>query len=133
MPHQRHGGVAHGPKPRDYSQKINRKVKLLALQRALFDRAQAGGISVIESFEFEVPKTKVFNSVLNNIIPSAGKVLVVDDVFTQNTALSARNVDGLSMTEAGNLNALDLVRSRNILISAKGIETLITRANGGES
>jgi large subunit ribosomal protein L4 len=88
---------------------------------------------VIESFDFEAPKTKIFNSVLNNIIPSSSKVLVVDDVFTQNTALSARNVDGLSMTEAGNLNALDLVRSRNILISAKGIETLITRANGGES
>ena len=133
VPHQRHGGVAHGPKPRDYSQKINRKMKQLALQRALFERAQSGGISVIESFDFDAPKTKVFNSVLKNIMPSSGKVLVVDDVFAQNTALSARNVDGLSMIEAGNLNALDLVRSRNILISAKGIETLITRANGGES
>lgn len=133
VPHQRHGGVAHGPKPRDYSQKINRKMKLLAFQRALFERAQAGGISVIESFDFEAPKTKLFHSVLKNILPRAGKVLVVDDVFAQNTALSARNVGGLSMTEAGNLNALDLVRARNVLISAKGIETLITRANGGES
>ena len=93
---------------------------------------RAKGIA-IESFDFEAPKTKLFHSVLKNILPSAGKVLVVDDVFAQNTALSARNVGGLSMTEAGNLNALDLVRARNVLISAKGIETLITRANGGES
>ena len=49
VPHQRHGGVAHGPKPRDFSQKINRKMKSLAFQRALFERATDGGISVIES------------------------------------------------------------------------------------
>ena len=54
VPHQRHGGIAHGPKPRDFSQKINRKMKSLAFQRALFERATDGGISVIESIQINL-------------------------------------------------------------------------------
>jgi len=132
-PHQRHGGVAHGPRPRDYSQKINRKMKKLALRRALFDRASAGGISVIEAFEVKEPKTKLFNQVLTSVLPERGKVLVVDDAFENNAALAARNIDGVSLSEAGNLSVVDLVRYRQILVSSKGIETILARANGGAS
>ncbi|MFU8847353.1 MAG: 50S ribosomal protein L4 [Opitutales bacterium] len=132
VPHQRHGGVAHGPKPRDYSQKINRKMKALAFQRALFDRATEGGLSVIEAFEVKEPKTKLFNQVLTAVLPKRGKVLIVDDQFENNAALAARNVEGVSLSEAGNLSTLDVVRYRHILVSAKGIETIIARANGGE-
>ncbi len=133
VPHQRHGGVAHGPKPRDYSQKINRKMKTLAFQRALFERASEGGLSVIEAFEVEAPKTKLFNKVLTTVLPARGKVLIVDDQFENNAALAARNVKGVSLSEAGNLSTLDVVRYRHILVSSKGIETIIARANGGES
>lgn len=132
VPHQRHGGVAHGPKPRDYSQKINRKMKALAFQRALFDRATEGGLSVIEAFEVKEPKTKLFNQVLTAVLPKRGKVLIVDDQFENNAALAARNVEGVTLSEAGNLSTLDVVRYRHILVSAKGIETIIARANGGE-
>lgn len=130
VPHQRHGGVAHGPKPRDYSQKINRKMRLLALQRALFERATAGGLSVIEGFNAEAPKTKLISSVITNVIPKKGKVLIVDDSFEINAALAARNIEGLSMSESGNLSVLDIVKFRNVLVSAKAIETIIARANG---
>lgn len=133
VPHQRHGGVAHGPKPRDYSQKINRKMKTLAFQRALFERATAGGISVIQGFEVSEPKTKIFNKVLTAVLPERGKVLVVDDTFEVNAALAARNVEGVSLTEAGSLSVVDIVRYRHILVSEKGIETVLARANGGES
>ena len=133
VPHQRHGGVAHGPKPRDYSQKINRKMKTLAFQRALFERATAGGISVIQAFEVSEPKTKIFNKVLTAVLPERGKVLVVDDAFEMNAALAARNVEGVSLTEAGSLSVADIVRYRHILVSEKGIETVLARANGGES
>jgi large subunit ribosomal protein L4 len=133
VPHQRHGGVAHGPKPRDYSQKINRKMKVLAFQRALFDRASEGGISVIEALEVKEPKTKLFNKVLTSMLPERGKVLIVDDQFENNAALAARNIEGVSLSEAGNLSTLDVVRYRHIIVSAKGIETIIARANGGES
>ncbi|MEM8868285.1 MAG: 50S ribosomal protein L4 [Verrucomicrobiota bacterium] len=132
-PHQRHGGIAHGPKPRDYSQKINRKMKTLALQRALFESATEGSISVIENLEVKEPKTKLFNQVLTTVLPKHGKVLIVDDAFENNTALAARNIDGVALSEAGDLSVLDIVRYRHIIVSAKGIETVLTRANGGES
>ena len=133
VPHQRHGGIAHGPKPRDYSQKINRKMKTLAFQRALYERANDGGLSVIESLEVKEAKTKLFNQLLTSVLPTRGKVLIVDDQFENNAAFAARNIDGVSLTEAGNLSTLDVVRYRQILLSVKGIETIIARANGGES
>ena len=133
VPHQRHGGIAHGPKPRDFSQKINSKMKALAFKRALFNRATEGGISVIEAFEVKEPKTKLFDKVLTAVLPKHGKVLIIDDAFETNAALAARNIDGLSLAEAGNLSTLDVVRYRHIIVSAKGIETIIARANGGQS
>ena len=133
VPHQRHGGIAHGPKPRDYSQKINRKMKTLAFQRALYERANDGGLSVIESLEVKEAKTKLFNQLLTSVLPTRGKVLIVDDQFENNAAFAARNIDGVSLSEAGNLSTLDVVRYRQILLSVKGIETIIARANGGES
>ncbi len=131
VPHQRHGGVAHGPKPRDYSQKINGKMKTLAFQRALFERATEGGLSVIEAFEVKEPKTKLFYQVLTEVLPDYKKVLIIDDAFDENTVLAARNIEGLSFTVASNLNALDIVRYRQIIVSTKGIETIIARANKG--
>src|SRR5271169_2073703 len=71
------GGVVFGPKPRDYSKKINSKVKALAFSRALFDRASAGEIDVIEHFEIEPVKTKAVNVIVNRIAPT-GKILLVD-------------------------------------------------------
>lgn len=131
VPHQRHGGVAHGPKPRDYSQKINDKMKTLAFQRALFERATEGGLSVIEAFEVKEPKTKLFYQVLTEVLPDYKKVLIIDDAFDENTVLAARNIEGLSFTVASNLNTLDIVRYRQIIVSSKGIETIIARANKG--
>lgn len=131
VPHQRHGGIAHGPKPRDYSQKINGKMKMLAFQRALFDRASEGGLSVIEAFSVKEPKTKLFYEVLTTMLPDYRKVLIIDDFFEENAILAARNIEGLAFTVASNLNALDIVRYKKIIVSAKGIETLIARANKG--
>src|SRR5207248_7906105 len=67
------GGVVFGPKPRDYSKKINAKVKQLAFSRALFDRAIAGEIAVIEAFDANIKKTKAINEVVGRIAPK-GKV-----------------------------------------------------------
>ena len=132
-PHQRTGGIAHGPRPRDYSQKINRKMKRLAFQRALYERASEGGISVIEALELAEPRTRHFAKVLHAVVPGRGKTLVVDDAFENNAALAARNIEGVSLSEAGDLSVLDVVRYSRILISEKGIRTLIARANGGQS
>ena len=132
VPHQRHGGVAHGPKPRDYSQKINRKTKALAFRRALFDRAAEGGVFVIEALEVGAPKTKLFNQVLTAVLPKRGKVLIVDDQFESNVALAARNIEGVSLSEASDLSTLNVVRYRHIIFSSKSMEAIVARANGGE-
>src|SRR5688572_31607683 len=74
------GGVVFGPKPRDFSKKINNKVKQLAFSRALFDRATAGEIAVIEAFDTKATKTKVINELVGRIAPK-GRVLLVDAPF----------------------------------------------------
>jgi large subunit ribosomal protein L4 len=75
------GGVVFGPRPRDFSKKINQKVKALAFSRALYDRAVAGDVEVIEAFTPAQPKTKLMGQVVNRIAPK-GRVLLVDAPFT---------------------------------------------------
>src|SRR5882724_7213615 len=89
------GGVVFGPKPRDYNKKINAKVKALAFSRALFDRAIAGEIDVIERFDVPSKKTKEINQIIGRIAPK-GKILVVDDVFAIETTRATRNIQRVS-------------------------------------
>ena len=126
------GGVVFGPKPRDYSKKINSQVKALAFSRALFDRAIAGEIDVIEAWSVAQPKTKLFNEVVSRIAPE-GKILVVDEAFEKNAALAARNIERVSLQEAAKLNAKDLAQYKRIIVSTKGLEKIIARVNGGKN
>ncbi len=126
------GGVVFGPKPRDFSKKINNKVKALAFARALFDRASAGEVDVIEAFSPAQPKTKLLNKVVRTIAPK-GSVLLVDAPFSAEASRAARNLDRVSTTEAAKLNTLDLVQYSKIVVSTKAIEAIIARANGGQS
>jgi len=126
------GGVVFGPKPRDFSKKINNKVKALAFARALFDRATAGEVDVIEAFSPAQPKTKLLSKVVRTIAPK-GSVLLVDAPFTAEASRAARNLDRVSLTEAAKLNTLDLVQYSKIVLSTKALEAVIARANGGQS
>jgi len=126
------GGVVFGPKPRDYSKKINVKVKALAFSRALFDRATAGDISVIEAFAPQQAKTKVFSQIIGRIAPK-GKVLIVDDLFTTDATRAARNLARVTIQEASKLNTLDLVKYSWIVVSSKALEKIIVRATGAQS
>lgn len=126
------GGVVFGPKPRDYSKKINAKVKALAFSRALFDRASAGEIDVIERFEIPNAKTKEINLIIGRIAPS-GKVLVVDDTFSAEAARATRNLQRVSTQEASKLNTLDLAQYKKIIVSTKALEKIISRLSGGNS
>lgn len=126
------GGVVFGPKPRDFSKKINNKVKALAFSRALFDRASAGDVSVIESFASTQTKTKVMNQVIDRIAPK-GRVLIVDAPFTSEASRASRNLDRVTLQEAAKLNTLDLCSYTKIVLSSKAIETIIARATGAKS
>ncbi len=126
------GGVVFGPKPRDYNKKVNGKVRALAFSRALFDRASAGEIAVIENFGFTVAKTKVVNKVVGLIAPK-GKILLVDAPFAAETRQAARNLERVSLQEAAKLNTLDLSQYSKIIVSAKALEAIIARAAGGKN
>jgi len=126
------GGVVFGPKPRDYSKKINAKVKALAFSRALFDRAQAGELAVIETFEVKQPKTKLASAVVDRIAP-VGRVLLVDAPFSATATRAIRNIDRVSLQEAAKLNTLDLANYKQIVVSSKALETIIARVNGGKN
>jgi large subunit ribosomal protein L4 len=123
------GGVVFGPKPRDYNKKINGKVRALAFSRALFDRATAGEIAVIENFGFTVSKTKVVDKVVGLIAPK-GKILLVDAPFASSTRLAARNLERVSLQEAAKLNTLDLAQYSKIIVSTKALEAIIARVTG---
>lgn len=127
------GGVAMGPKPRDYSKKVNKKVKSLAFKRSLFDRAIEGDISVIDSFEVAEPKTRIFIEVLKKIVPEKGVILIVDQEFSDNVALAARNVPAVDLEEAPYLNTFQLSRYDHIVITEAGLKTLTDRMEADNS
>jgi large subunit ribosomal protein L4 len=126
------GGVVFGPKPRDYSKKINNKVKALAFSRALFDRAVAGEIDVIESFSPPTTKTKAINQIIGLIAPK-GKILLVDAPFSVEAARATRNLARVTMQEASKLNTLDLAQYKKIIVSSAALEKIIARVSGGNS
>ena len=126
------GGVVFGPKPRDYSKKINAKVKLLAFSRALFDRATAGEIAVIEAFDAKVTKTKAIDTIVSLIAPK-GKVLLVDAPFAAETSRASRNLERVSLQDAAKLNTLDLAQYAKIIVSAKALDAILARVNGGKN
>jgi len=126
------GGVVFGPKPRDYSKKINGKVKQLAFSRALFDRAVAGEIAVIDGFVATDAKTKAMNLVVTRIAPK-GRVLLVDSGFAAETTRASRNIGRVSLQEAAKLNTLDLAQYKKIIVSTKALEAIIARVKGGKN
>ena len=124
---RRGGGVIFGPRPRSYNQKVNRKVKHLALERALCDQAASENISLIEAWEVKEPKTKLFNQLLNTIAPKTKRVLVVDDDFAESVGRAAQNLPNARLGRAKDIGALDIVQADKIIISLKGIETILAK------
>ena len=122
------GGVAHGPRPRDYTQKLNKKVRRLGLKRAIFDTATEGNLALIEAFNVSAPKTKLFNEVIIKI-NNKGKTLIVDEFFKDDVLLAARNIPSVYLIDVNSLNAWDLVRHNKVVMSESAFEKLIQRVN----
>jgi len=122
------GGVVFGPRPRDWSKTITAQAKKVALQRALYELAKDGGLSVIEKFEVAQPKTKLFAKVLSNVSPAGKRLLVVDSAWSDNVVRASRNVSRAIFSNSSNLNALDLVRTPRVLISEDGLKKVLERA-----
>jgi large subunit ribosomal protein L4 len=108
-PHYTGGGIAFGPKPRDYGQKTPKKMIKAALRSALSDRAGDGKVVVIDSWGFDGPKTKDAKAALAALGLDGGKALVVIESFDTPVARSFRNLQGVQLIKAGELNAYDVL------------------------
>ncbi|EJX06688.1 ribosomal protein L4/L1 family protein [gut metagenome] len=124
------GARVFGPTPRDYSFKLNKKVKSLARVSALSYKAQEGAIIVVEDFDFEAPKTKAFLEIVNNLKVADKKVLVVLPESNKNVYLSARNLQRAKVAIATDLNTYGVLNSGVMVVteSALGkIESVLTK------
>ena len=107
-PQWRGGGVALGPKPRDYSQKTPKKMVRLALKSALSDRAASERVVVVDEWNFELPKTKTAVAALE-ALDVEGRVLIVVNQNDSNTWKSFANLDRVHVISPGELNAYDVL------------------------
>jgi large subunit ribosomal protein L4 len=126
------GGVVFGPKPRDYSKKINSKVKALAFSRALFDRAVRGEIAVIEQFAVKQPRRSWWTK-SSAASPPRARCCWSTHPSPSRPARAARNIERVSLQDAAKLNTLDLAQYKKIIVSTKALEAIIARVNGGKN
>src|SRR5216117_2871389 len=122
----RGGGVAFGPKPRDYLKKISKSVRRLGFQKALSERIKAGDVLTVDKFVVPELKTKSFLALLKKQT-DARKVLLISDAFDQNTLKSGRNVKPVTFATASDVNTEQLLAFEKILITQKALEKLAER------
>ena len=121
----RGGGVAFGPKPRDYSMKINRKVRQQALSMAMSARFQEGNLIVVDDFTMERIKTKDFVGIMNLL--EVGNGLIVIDNAHENLVKSSSNVNGFKVLSAEGLNVYDILLHKKLILVQPVIESLEDR------
>ena len=118
------GARVFGPTPRDYSFKLNKKVRQLARKSALSYKAQENAIMVVEDFTFEAPKTKSFIEILNNLNLNGKKALFVMPGADKVVYLSARNIQRVSMMPASALNAYKVLNADVIVMAEGALEVI---------
>jgi large subunit ribosomal protein L4 len=121
------GGRVFGPRPRDYSFKLNKKLKHLACLSALTYKAQDKNIMVLENFEINAPKTKDYTAILKNLNLSDKKVLMVLPAHDKNIYLSSRNVESNKVTTAAELNTYDVLNAQMLVLSEGSVSVLENR------
>lgn len=114
----RGGGIVFGPQPRDYSYNLPKKVKRLALMTSLSAKLSDGEVVIIDNLSIEKPRTKEIVEALKNLGLTGKSVLIILPEKDNTIALSARNVPGVSITRATDLNTYDVI-AHNILLMTK--------------
>jgi len=120
----RGGGRVFGPKPRDYSFKLNKKVKQLARRSALTYKALENAVLVLEDFSFDAPKTKEMVNIAKNLKVDGKKLLFVLPNANKNVYLSARNLQKAEVIEAANVNTYKVLNADVLVITEKSLETI---------
>ena len=120
----RGGGRVFGPKPRDYSFKLNKKVKELARKSALTYKAQENAIVVLEDFNFEAPKTKDFVAIAKSLKVDGKKLLLLMPSANKNVYLSARNLQRAEVLEASKLNTYKVLNADVLVITEQSLQAI---------
>lgn len=126
-PEFRGGGRIFGPVPRDYSFKLNKKLKRLARKSALSVKASANAVTVVEDFTFEAPKTKEMVALINNLKVNNGKLLLVLNDINENVLLSARNLQNVDVMRVSDVSTYNVMKARNLVLvesSVKGLNEM---------
>lgn len=118
------GGRVFGPKPRDYSFKLNLKVKALARKSALSYKAQENAIVVVEDFSFDAPKTKDFVNITKNLKVDGKKLLLVLPEVNKNVYLSARNLQGTEVMLASTINSYKVLNADVLVMTENSLKTI---------
>lgn len=116
------GGVVFAPKPRDFSKKVNKKVKALAFMSAISTRLEEGNVIVLDELNV-APKTKEMAQVLENLKVNKSAVIVTEDV-NENVVLSARNLENIETSTADIISTYDIVTNEKLIITKSAIKKL---------
>lgn len=122
-PQWRGGGIVFAPKPRDFSKKVNKQKRRYALLSAISEKIKQNQVVVLDKFAFANPKTKDAKAFLD-AFKFEGKVLVVNDVNDINVKLSTANIPCLSIEEADNLNAYEILANKFVVLTQSAIKQL---------
>jgi large subunit ribosomal protein L4 len=120
----RGGAVVFGPKPRDYSLKVPKKVKALAFRKAFSDRLLAGDVIVVENFALDSHKTKNFMEKLGKLELENGSILLVVDDADDNLARASRNVRRVKLERASQLNTYEMLWADKIVVTKGALEVI---------
>ena len=123
----RGGGVVFGPKPRDFSKKVNDKTRKLALRKALSERLKSGDVVVVNDFKLGTAKTKDFVGVLSALELTTGTALIIAQDADKNLTQASRNVANVFLTTSDSLNTYDVLRSDKLVFTKGAFEKVEAR------
>ena len=123
-PSRVHGGSAFGPEPRQYNDKVNKKVKILARKSALSQKIKSNLFKVVDDLSMDSFKTKDFNQILNNLEIENSKLTMIVGNHNENLYLSCRNLNVINLVSAKNFSTYDIVNSNMLLLDKAGVEFL---------
>jgi len=120
----RGGGRIFGPRPRNYSVKLNKKVKRLARASALAQKLSTGAIKVMEDFTMEAPQTSALANIIDTISGGSSKNLLVTSDYDKNVYLSGRNLAKTGVIRASDLNTFSILNCQNLILTEGSIEKI---------
>ena len=127
-PHMVGGGVVHGPKPRDYVKKVNKKVRKLALRSALATKINEGNLIVLDDFALETPKTKTFVNFAKTLDFAGQKQLFVVNDFTEdrdyNLYMSVRNIEKTFVLDSRELRIFWLIKQDKVILTKEALAAI---------